>query len=123
MARYRFGMAIDDAVVVLRDVAPALGTFMLRFVTATPEDFLLCIPDTPAFLNLEGVTADLASVKPDATLVPLASTWAITDVSPVFRASWLLGDVGMPTADWLVVVLTEASRGNGMAQVAAERRT
>ena len=75
----------------------------------------MSISDTPAFLNLEGVTADLASVKPDATLVPLASTWAITDVLPVFRASWLLGDVGMPTADWLVVVLTKASRRVAMA--------
>ena len=27
----------------------------------------------------------------------------------------------MPTVDWLVLVLTEASRGNGMAQFATER--
>ena len=77
-------MARDDVVVVLRDAGPVLGTFMLRFVTVTVDDFFLCIPDTAAFLSLDGVTTDLVSVERASRLVPLASIHSVDDTVSAF---------------------------------------
>lgn len=76
-----------DVVVVLRDAGPELDAFMLRFAIAATDGFFLCIPDTAAFLSLDGVTTDLVSVRRDSRLVPLASTLSVADFASVFRAS------------------------------------